>query len=143
MIAAMRGLAPIVAATFAIAVASCGPFAYVDQVTLHADDAVEEARTAGAAQYSPYYWTRATQYLVMAREVAAHADFQGANRFGRLAEEAAIKAKAEALAKRSEPTPAAPIAPIAPADKPATTLPSDSVAPAKDPNAIAPAKDTP
>ncbi|HEY3805311.1 MAG TPA: hypothetical protein VGL61_22040 [Kofleriaceae bacterium] len=137
----MRGLASLViVAVMGVVVASCGPFAYVDQVTLHADDAVEQARDAGAPQYSPYYWTRATQYLVMAREVAAHADFQGANKFGRLAEEAAIKAKDEALAKRSQPMPAAPVAPV---DKPATTLPAEPIAPAKDPNATAPAKDGP
>jgi hypothetical protein len=100
--------------------ASCGPIAYVGQVTLRADDAVEDARAAQASTYSPYYWTRANEYLRMAREVAAHADFQGANRFGRLAEEAAIKAKAEAEAKRDAPPPTAPAAPaIAPAKDPA------------------------
>jgi hypothetical protein len=109
MIAAMRALACVV-----MLAAACGPVAYVGQVTLRADDEVEQARAVDAAKYSPYYWTRATEYLRMAREVAAHADFQGANKFGRLAEDAAIKAKAEALAKRSEP--AKPEAPaIAPA----------------------------
>ena len=96
MLAGMRGLA----IALVIGAAACGPVAYIDRVTIHADSAVDEAREAGAEQYSPYYWTRATQYLVMAREVAAHADYQGANRFGRLAEEAAVRAKAEALAKR-------------------------------------------
>ncbi len=111
---------------------ACGPVAYVGQVTLHADDAVTQARDAGAEKYSPYYWTRATEYLHMARVVAAHADFQGANKFGRLAEEAATKAKAEALAKQSEPNAATTPTPATP-----------TVAPAKDPNATAPAKDTP
>jgi len=59
----------------------CGPVAYVGQVTIKADDAVEAARAAEADKYSPYYWTRATQYLYMARDVAGHADYQGANRF--------------------------------------------------------------
>ena len=63
--------------------AACGPVAYVSQTTMQAASAVEEARAAGADRYSPYWWTRATQYLHMSREVAAHADFQGANRFGR------------------------------------------------------------
>jgi hypothetical protein len=79
-----------------VACVSCGPIAYVHQVTLSADDAVDQARAAQAEKYSPYYWTRAIQYLHMAREVAAHADYQGANRFGRLATEAAVKAKEEA-----------------------------------------------
>jgi len=127
MIDAMRGLAFVL-------LAACGPVAYVGQVTLRADDEVTQARAAGAEKYSPYYWTRANEYLFMAREVAAHADFQGANKFGRLAEEAAVKAKAEALARQSEPAGSA--APASPTITP-------TVAPAKDPNTTAPAKDTP
>jgi hypothetical protein len=124
-----------IALVLVLVVGACGPVAYVNQVTLKADDAVDDARAAGAEKYSPYYWTRATQYLRMAREVAGRADFQGANRFGRLAEEAAIKAKAEAEAKRNSPTPETPTPTLTPAP---TTL-----APAKDPNATAPAKDGP
>jgi sRNA-binding protein len=123
MIFAMRALAIV----GVLVLAACGPVAYIGQVTLRADDEVEQARAVDAAKYSPYYWTRATQYLHMAREVAAHADFQGANKFGRLAEEAAVKAKAESLARQSEPAPPA---------KP-------ELAPAKDPNTVAPAKDGP
>lgn len=70
----------------------CGPIAYVNQVTREASTKVDRARELEAAKWSPYWWTRATTYLRMAREVAAHADFQGANRFGRLAAEAADKA---------------------------------------------------
>jgi sRNA-binding protein len=116
-------------------ISACGPIAYVGQVTLRADDAVEAARAAEADKYSPYWWTRAKEYLYMAREVAGHADYQGANHFGRLAEEAAIKAKAEAEAHpRVEPAKVE----VAPANKP------DAIAPAKDPKTdIAPAKDTP
>ena len=117
-------------ALLTVAGIGCGPVAYVNQVTLHADDAVEAARQAHADKYSPYYWTRATQYLHMAREVAAHADYQGANRFGRLATEAAIKAKEEAgdPAKHAEPAPA---------------KETGTIAPAKDTSGVAPAKDTP
>jgi hypothetical protein len=75
---------------------ACGPVAYVSEVTRHASDAVDEARHAEADKYAPYWWTRATEYLHKARERAAHADFQGANRFGRLASEAAEKAIVEA-----------------------------------------------
>ncbi len=74
----------------------CGPIAYVNQVTRDASTKVEHARELGAETASPYWWTRATTYLRMAREVGAHADYQGANRFGRLAAEAADKAAAEA-----------------------------------------------
>jgi hypothetical protein len=112
----MRGMRRV---ALVMLLASCGPVAYVGQVTLKADDAVEAARVSEAEKYSPYWWTRATQYLHMARDVAAHADYQGANHFGRLATEAADKAKAEAEdpARRAKP------------DKPETR---DAVAPAKD-----------
>jgi hypothetical protein len=115
-----------------VLVASCGPVAYVSQVTIHADDAVEAARAAEADKYSPYWWTRATQYLRMAREVAAHADYQGANHFGRLAEEAALQAKTEADAAAKDPS-----------KRPAPEARPDAIAPAKDPHDVAPAKDTP
>jgi hypothetical protein len=82
----------------------CGPIEYVSEVH-HASDAVDTARAAHADQSAPYWWTRATQYLQKAREVAAYADFQGANRFSRLATEAAEKATAEAQATPA-PTPA-------------------------------------
>ena len=131
MIRAVRVLVSI--ALSGALLGACGPIAYVSQVTIRADDAVEAARAADAEKYSPYWWTRAKEYLYMAREVAGHADYQGANHFGRLAEEAAIKAKAEAEAHpKLEPTPA-----VAPAK-------ADAIAPAKDPKTdIAPAKDAP
>jgi Domain of unknown function (DUF4398) len=115
---------------FALALGACGPVAYVNQVTIKADDAVDDARTAGAETYSPYYWTRATQYLRMAHEVAGRADFQGANRFGRLAEEAAIKAKAEAEAHGNSPSPS-----------PSPDSPTPALTPT--PTTVAPAKETP
>jgi hypothetical protein len=83
--------------------AACGPIAYVNEVTRHADDAVEAARRAQADKLAPYWWTRATQYLHKARENAARADFQGANRFGRLASEAAEKAIVEAKDPTKQP----------------------------------------
>ena len=108
------------------ACAGCGPIGYVSQVTHRADNAVDAARQVQADKYSPYYWTRATQYLRMAREVAGHADYQAANRFGRLAEEAALEAKEQAEN---------------PAKRPVN--PMDQLAPAKDDKAVAPAKDAP
>lgn len=116
----MRAVALIV-----MLLAGCGPVAYVSQVTTRADDAVEAAREAQADKYSPYWWTRATVYLALAREVAGHADYQGANHFGRLSEEAAIKAKAEADA----------------ADKSRPPAPAPSEPPAK--GGLAPAKEAP
>jgi hypothetical protein len=145
-----------------LVLAACGPVAYVGQVTIKADDAVEAARQAEADKYSPYYWTRATQYLHMAREVAAHADYQGANRFGRLATEAALKAKEEAEAAAHDPSKrplnmqTAPAKDVAPAKDTPSASPKgerDNVAPAKDSpsaspkgerdKAVAPAKDNP
>jgi len=82
----------------------CGPVAYVHQVTMSADDAMEQARAAHADKYSPYWWTRAVEYLHMARVVAAHADYQGANKFGRLATEAALKARDEAEIGAKDPS---------------------------------------
>lgn len=86
------------------AAASCGPIEYVNTVTRGAGSAVDEARAANAAQWSPYWWTRAVEYLHQARVEAAAADFQAANRFGRLAEEAAIKARDEALVRAANPS---------------------------------------
>lgn len=106
----------------ASASAACGPIAYVGEVTWRADSAVAEARHAEAEKHAPYWWTRATQYLKKAREVAARADFQGANRYGRLAAEAARQAVLEASnpAKRPlELQPAAPAPAAAPAQEPA------------------------
>lgn len=113
-----------------LAAAGCGPVVYVGEVTRKASDAVEAARAVHADKYAPYWWTRATQYLHKAHEVAAHADFQGANRFGRLATEAATKATEEATLAARDPS-------RRPLD-----LPPD-VAPAKEPAPVAPAKDAP
>jgi hypothetical protein len=105
----------------------CGPIAYINQVPRDAAPKVDRARSLEAEKYSPYWWTRAVVYLHMAREVAAHADFQGANRFGRLASEAAEKAAAEAEVARRDPSKR----PVNPTD----------MAPAKEPGAVAPAKE--
>lgn len=88
-----------------VAASACGPIVYVNDVTRRASTSVDEARAAQADKHSPYYWTRATQYLRQAKVLAAHADFQGANRFGRLATEAAEKATAEAQAASAKGAP--------------------------------------
>jgi hypothetical protein len=121
MIAAMRRVLLVL-----VVVGGCGPVAYINQVTREASTKVDRARELEAAKYSPYWWTRATTYLRMAREVAAHADFQGANRFGRLAAEAADKAAFEVENPTKRPH-----------------YETDTVAPAKDSqkDAVAPAKE--
>ena len=108
----------------------CGPVAYVSQVTFKADSAIEEARAVQAEKFSPYWWTRAITYLHMAREVAGHADFQGANKFGRLAAEAAVEAKKEGEIGQSDPS-----------KLPYIHLDESKLAPAKDKGDVAPAKD--
>ncbi|HET7501470.1 MAG TPA: hypothetical protein VFK02_10720 [Kofleriaceae bacterium] len=136
-------------------VCGCGPIVYVTEVTRNASDAVEAARAANAEKYAPYWWTRATQYLAKAREVAAHADFQGANRFGRLAAEAAVQAAHDAPLAERDPSkrpldlppdvaPAKDDGASRPAPAPAPVAPARSppVAPAKSPP-VAPAKDSP
>ena len=106
--------------------AGCGPVGYVSQVTRSAAVAVDEARAAQADRYAPYWWTRATQYLHMAREVAGRADFQGANHFGRLATEAADQATHDAKLAITNPA-------LRPID------PGPQVAPAK--SDVAPGKE--
>jgi hypothetical protein len=81
---------------------ACGPIGYVSNVR-SASTAVEEARAVNAAKYAPYEWTRAVEYLHAARAEAAMADFEAANRFGRLATEAATKAKADAIRRAGDP----------------------------------------
>lgn len=78
--------------------AGCGPVVYMSRVTMSAASAVEQAEAAGAAEKSPYWYTRATLFLRRARVEAADADFEAANRFGRIAEEAARRAYEEASA---------------------------------------------
>jgi hypothetical protein len=101
------------------ALVACGPIEYVNQVTRRADTAVSEARTAEAPTLAPYWWTRAVEYLRQARVEAAAADFQAANRFGRLATEAAEKAREEALRAAADPDVRERMLPPAPPPKPA------------------------
>ena len=117
----------VLAIGLAVMAMACGPIAYVNESTRHASDAVESARQVQADKYSPYWWTRATQYLHQSREKAAHADFQGANRFARLAADAGTKAHDEAIEAAKDPA-KRPLEQTAP------------MAPAKD---VAPAKETP
>jgi Domain of unknown function (DUF4398) len=82
---------------------SCGPIEYVSQVTRTAATSVDEARTVDAEKFAPYWWTRAVEYLHQAREQAEHANFQAANRFGKLATDAAEHAKSDAIRRAADP----------------------------------------
>lgn len=86
---------------------ACGPIEYVSHVTMGASDKVEAARAADAAKWSPYWWTRAVEYLHEARAQAAYANFEAANHYGRLSEEAATRAREEALRRAADPAAAA------------------------------------
>ena len=74
-------------------VAGCGPLEYVNQVTRKANSEVAAARSVNAAEWAPYYFTLAVEYLNKAREEASRADYQAANRFGRKSHRAAVKAR--------------------------------------------------
>jgi hypothetical protein len=131
----------------ALVAASCGPIVYVNEVTRRAADKVDEARAAEADKYAPYYWTRANEYYNKAREVAAYADFQGANAYGRLASEAAERAIQEAALVKADPSKGPLDQQVAPAKAPAKE-PEPPKEPAKPPvtepakGGLAPAKET-
>jgi hypothetical protein len=87
-----RAFRRLALAALLAAAAGCGPYHYVNDVTRTASADVAAAREAQADQYAPYWFTLAVEYLSKAREEAAQADFQTANRLGRKASEAARKA---------------------------------------------------
>jgi hypothetical protein len=91
----------------ALATAGCGPIEYVNHTTLGATPKLDAARAADAEKWSPYWWTRAVEYQHKSREEAAYAHFQAANHFGELSEEAATKAREEALRRAADPAAAA------------------------------------
>ena len=82
---------------------ACGPIEYVNQVTRKASSDVEAAKAVRADKYAPYWYTLAVEYLHKAREQAASADYQSANRFGRRSAEAARKAKDVAIENAKRP----------------------------------------
>lgn len=125
----------ILATVLAVIATACGPIAYVNEVTRRAQTSVANAKAANAEKLAPYYYTRAVQYLHQARVAAARADFQGANRFGRLSSEAGDLAVTEAKVVAADPS-KGPII-LMPRSK-SGIAPAKDVAPAKD---IAPAKD--
>lgn len=81
----------------------CGALGYVKNVTFDASSSVAAAKTANADKWAPYEYTRAKEYLHKSREEAAAADFQAANRFGKLAHKAAVKAQKLAVKRAANP----------------------------------------
>ncbi|WP_152629736.1 DUF4398 domain-containing protein [Haliangium ochraceum] len=77
--------------------AGCGSALYLNQVTRKASTAVAAAESADAETFAPYHYTLAVHYLRKAKEEAAAADFQAANRFGLLSQEAAETARTLAV----------------------------------------------
>lgn len=104
MIAAVEKRGASLLLMLGLCAAGCGPIRYVGNVTSDASGAVDEAREAKAEELAPYWWTRAVSYLERARYEAAEADWQAANRFGKLAKEAADTAITEAAAAAKDPS---------------------------------------
>jgi hypothetical protein len=99
-----RSLAQLaLAAAVAVAAVGCGSAVYIKRVTLDASSSVAAAKAVDAETWAPYEYTRAIEYLHKAREEAALADFQAANKFGTLAHEAATTAKELAIARAANP----------------------------------------
>ena len=97
MIAALRRV--VLAGALAAVLGACGPVTYINEVTRRASGDVEAARAAQADQYAPYWYTLAVEYLRKAREEAAHADYETANRLGKKASLAARQALEVALSE--------------------------------------------
>ena len=95
---------------------ACGPIEYVNQVTRKASSEVEAAKAVKADKHAPYWYTLAVEYLHKAREEAAAADFQAANRFGRRSAKAARKARSVAIERARDPQ-SAPELPPAPEEE--------------------------
>ena len=129
-------------ALWAVMLGACGPIEYVNHVTTGATPAIEAARSADAAKWSPYWWTLAIEYRHKAKEEAAYAHFEAANRFGALAEEAAGKAREEALRRSADPAAAA--KEMGPVDGGTITPDKAPTTPARTPKAgLAPTEDKP
>ncbi len=83
--------------------AGCGPVEYVTIVTRQASRAVDDARHAEAEKYAPYEFTVAVESLHKSRELAGHARWQDALRFGGDALKYGREAETLARAKSGRP----------------------------------------
>lgn len=98
-----RPLAALTAVLLLLAEAGCGSVLYVNQVTRKASSSVAAAEAAEAQVYAPYHYHLAVSYLRKAREEAAAADYQAANRFGERSYEAAERARELAIERAANP----------------------------------------
>jgi len=71
---------------------ACGPTRYLVTVAYTTEDLVEAAKKANAEKLAPYEYWSAVQYLHMAQEKAAQADFELSLKYGQKAGEMARKA---------------------------------------------------
>lgn len=78
----------------------CGPTRYLKEVSGSARHAVIEARAAGAEELAPYEYWSAHEYLAMAKDTAARADFEQSLEYGNKAERMARRAKRAAYEAR-------------------------------------------
>lgn len=86
-----------------VIMAGCiGPIDYLNTVARKARRAVAEAEAVNAEKLSPYEYWSAVTYLKMAREKAAMADFEDANKYGKKSVEMGELAKKLAAEKASE-----------------------------------------
>ncbi len=92
-------------ALVALVLLGCGPIDYLNTVTRKATRALAEARAAGGEQRAPYEYWSAVEYLHMAKEKAAYADYQIAIRYGEKAETMATDARRLAAERRAAPKP--------------------------------------
>jgi hypothetical protein len=86
-----------------LVLAGCiGPIDYLNTVARKARRAVAEAEAVNAEKLSPYEYWSAVTYLRMAREKAARADFEDANKYGKKSVEMGELAKKLATEKASQ-----------------------------------------
>jgi hypothetical protein len=86
-------------AVLGVLLVACGPVDYLSTVSLKATRAIAEARTANAERLAPYEYWSAVEYLRMAKEMAAYADYLIANRYGEEAAKMATEARRLAAEK--------------------------------------------
>jgi len=115
---------------------ACGPIEYVNQVTRRASTEVDAARSARADQLAPYEYTLAVEYLHKAREEAAAADYQAANRFGRKSAAAAAHARELAKARAADPARAERELPPKSLSKDGSVAPLDDDEPPRDASGV-------
>lgn len=71
----------------------CGPVEYLSQVSGRAATAVADAKREGAAEWAPFEYVAANEYLHEAREAGGHAHYQDAIEYGHQAEVLATRAR--------------------------------------------------